>query len=99
MLNMQAQEPVRESVTSVVYRAVAENGSAFKEDVEKRLQEKDAEEANKLRELRQKATDDVLDVSKSKIEAASAKAEEAPERPAVEAEPVAGRGDKVDVYA
>jgi len=98
MLNMQAQEPVRESVTSVVSRAVAESGVAFKEDVDRRLQEKDAEEARKLLELRRKAAADVVDVQKSKLDAVANRGKENPVSTTVAVE-LPARGTKVDVSA
>lgn len=99
MLNMQmqTQEAAKQSVMSVVSRAVAESSSAFKEDAERRLQEKNAEEARKLRELRREAAADVVDIQKSKLDAADSKSETAPVNAAA-AEP-AVRGAKVDVTA
>jgi len=100
MLNMQmhTQEAAKQSVMSVVSRAVAESSTAFKEDAERRLQEKNAEEARKLSELRRKAAADVVDVEKSKLNAVANKGEEDPVNAAVAAEP-ATRGTKLDVSA
>lgn len=66
MFNTQTQEVEKTTIVGAVSRAVAESSAAFKEAIKQQLEEKQAEEARKLRQIREaKARDDVVDVKES----------------------------------
>lgn len=106
MFDTQTQEVERTTIVSAVSRAVAENSAAFKEAIKKQLEEKQAEEARKLRQLREAvARADVVDVKKSTLDSSAQDANApsaAPDKlqaPETTQPPVPVRGTEVDVKA
>lgn len=98
MLNVQAQEKVKDTVIGVITRKVAENSVVFKEASQMKLEEKQAAEARKHQELRKTlAHKDVVDVAKVQASAEGAKTAEPEPRPTVAPQPV--RGTEIDIKA
>lgn len=98
MLNVQAQERVKETVIGVVTREVAQSSVVFKEVSQQKLEEKQAAEARKLHELRKSlAHTDVVDVAKTKVKADEVNTVEPAPNTAVAPQPV--RGSEIDIKA
>ena len=77
---MQTENATKVTLVGAVYETAVANGREFRQDAERKVEEKRAEEAQRVRELSKKKTPPDVEVNLSKANAAIAEPAPAPER-------------------
>ncbi|PCI42438.1 MAG: hypothetical protein COB46_00170 [Rhodospirillaceae bacterium] len=80
MLDIQTENAMKITLVGAVYETAVANGREFKQDAERKVVEKRAEDAQEVRELGKKKTPPEVEVSLSKENASVAEPAPAPER-------------------